>query len=62
MASKRAPKGDGHASETTLHQKGMHDRAPKFPDSSMRCKGASVDADATRSEVAKSHSLGPREA
>lgn len=53
---------DEHKAETTLRQKGMKNHSPANPDASMTCKGPSVDADATRKEVARSHSLGPREA
>lgn len=49
-------------SETTLKQKGMKNHSAANPDASMACKGKSVNADATRSEVSRSHSLGPREA
>lgn len=56
-------KGEQGAAQSTLHQKGMTNRAPKNPDSSMRCKGGSVNAEATRKDTAKTPgSLGPREA
>jgi hypothetical protein len=45
-----------------IHQKGMVDREPKVPDASMGCKGGSVDSEPTRNEVARSHSIGGREA
>jgi hypothetical protein len=50
------------ASETTLHQKGMHVKMPNPSDASTRCKGGSVN-DGTRKETAPTpKSLGPREA
>lgn len=61
MAKKTAPKGDGHKSETTLHQRGMTNLSPANPDGSMRCKGGSVNAEATRSETSRAAAtLGPR--
>lgn len=63
MASKM---GSGHgsmASETTLHQKGMQKREPSASDASTRCKGGSVNNEATRRETAPTpKTLGPREA
>lgn len=55
-------KSGGSAPQTTLHQKGMRNMSPPNPDASMKCKGGSVNANPTRKEVARSHSLGPREA
>jgi hypothetical protein len=56
--------GDGKgsmASETTLHQKGMQNRSPSATDASTKCKGGSVNAEPTRSSVAKTPgTLGPR--
>jgi hypothetical protein len=62
MASKRAPSGDNKVPETAIHQRGMRVRTDPVPDKSMRCKGGSVDSDATRSEVGRAHSIGGREA
>lgn len=51
----------GTASETTLHQKGMKDRAPSSEDASTRCKGGSVNSGTTRKETASTpKTLGPR--
>lgn len=56
-------KGGGMASETTLHQKGMKNKSPPCEDASMKCKGGSVNDEATRKETAKtSGTLGPRNA
>ena len=60
--AKGSKSSGGTAAETTLKQKGMTDRSAKVPDASMRCKGGSVNANPTRKEVARSHSLGPRTA
>ena len=50
-------------SETTLHQKGMKKTNPEPSDASTRCKGASVNAESTRSTTAATPAtLGPREA
>jgi hypothetical protein len=65
MAHKGGGVGFAHVqgpSETTLHQKGMKVTAPEPTDASTRCKGGSVNAGTTRSEVGKSHSIGGREA
>jgi hypothetical protein len=63
MAKHQGGGHSSHAAETTLHQKGMKVREPKFPDASMRCKGGSVNSDTTRKSVpAQPKSLGPREA
>lgn len=54
--------GEG-PSETTLHQSGMMDRAAKWPDASTRCKGGSVNSNATREKTAPTpRTIGPREA
>ena len=62
MTSKRAPSGDNKVPETKIRQSGMKDRKDSVPDRSMRCSGGSVNSDATRSEVARSHSISGREA
>jgi hypothetical protein len=62
MTSKRAPSGTNKVPETKIHQSGMKTRTDMVPDASMRCKGGSVNSDATRNDVARSHSLGGREA
>ena len=54
-------KSGGTAPKTSLKQ--GTNRSAKVPDASMRCKGGSVNAAPTRSEVARSPgTLGPREA
>jgi hypothetical protein len=51
--------GEPHgAIDLHIHQKGMKTRTADPP--SDRTKGGSVNADATRSETAKSHSIGDR--
>jgi hypothetical protein len=53
----------GTASESTLHQKGMKTQSPAATDSSMKCKGGSVNDEATRDSVAKTpKGIGPRTA
>jgi len=50
-------------SETKIHQKGMKVRQPSADDASTRCKGGSVNDEATRSSTAATpRTLGPREA
>lgn len=62
--SKKSPSADRHGVSTKGH--GLHqgkDRSPKFPDSSMGCKGGSVNSGSTRSETAKTPgTLGERTA
>ncbi len=54
-------KGEDSPSKTTLHQNTRH--RPKGVDSSMECKGGSVDEGARRGAVAKTpKTLGPRTA
>ena len=49
--------------KTHIHPKGMKDKAAKFPDKSMGCKGGSVNSEVTRKETAKTPAtLGPRNA
>ena len=51
----------GSAAESTLHQKGMKTQAAAATDSSMKCKGGSVNDEATRDSTAKTpKGLGPR--
>lgn len=51
----------GSASESTLHQKGMKTQAAEPSDASTKCKGGSVNAEATREKTAKTpQGLGPR--
>jgi hypothetical protein len=51
------------AAETTLHQKGMIRNEPNAVDESTRCRGPSVDHEATRGSVAPTPgTLGPRHA
>lgn len=61
-----ARQGDGSgsmAAESKLRQKGMKDRSVEPVDASMRCKGGSVNDEATRSSTAPTpKTLGPREA
>ena len=57
MAYGKGSKGAKHDLKAGLTRK-----SPKVPDSSMGCSGPSVDKDATRSTVARGHSLGPRDA
>ena len=48
-------------SQTTIYQSDMKNRSAANPDGSMRCKGPSVDSNATRGETARTPaSLGPR--
>lgn len=59
----RSPSGDGHAAETRIHQRGMKTRMPAAVDSSMKCRGGSVNNDTTRKGVAATpRTLGPRQA
>jgi len=64
MAAKNVGSGHGSmASETTLHQKGMKTREPSATDASTRCRGGSVNNEATRKDTAPTpKTLGPREA
>ena len=56
------PGRGAHASETTLHQ-GLIRNEPNAVDASTRCKGPSVNAEATRNTVARTPgTLGPRAA
>lgn len=49
--------------ETTLHQKGMKTTVPNAEDASTRCKGGSVNANATRKEPGViQETIGPRSA
>lgn len=51
---------DVSAPETKLKQKGMKNQSALVPDASMKCSGGSVSSETTRSEVARSHSIGGR--
>ena len=52
-----------HASETTLHQRGMIRNEPNAVDASTHARGPTVDQESTRSSVAPTPgSLGPRAA
>ena len=63
MAKGQALGTGGSPSETTLRQKGMTTRSPDWPDASARCKGGSVNDEATRKETAPTpKSLGGRTA
>ena len=61
-----ARQGDGSgsmASESKLRQKGMKNSSPEASDASTKCKGGSVNDEATRSSTAPTpKTLGPREA
>lgn len=52
----------GGKSKTTTVLGGLTRKNPPGVDKSMGAKGPSVDKDATRSSVAKGHTLGPRTA
>ncbi len=59
----RSPSGDGHASEPTLHQKGMRNRSPEAVDKSTKMGSGSVNNNAVRTSVGKdAPNLGPRNA
>jgi hypothetical protein len=62
--SNKSPSADRHGVSTKgAGLKQGKDRSPKFPDSSMGCKGGSVNSGPTRSEVGKTPgTLGPRTA
>jgi hypothetical protein len=62
LVNRRAAMSEGSPANTDL-LKGLQNRSPKDGDASMKCKGGSVNSEATREGTAKTPgTLGPRTA